>query len=99
VSDIDWLDILDGAIERVDGQLDKRDPRIEEIKRSRELTARVFNTEDGQKLLTEWLKEMSVSSGITGESTQIEAGINEGRRQRVREILIAIKQVREAASE
>ncbi len=97
MKDIDYLDILDGAIERIDAQLDKRDPLLEEIKRSRELTARVFETKDGQKLLAEWLKDDVVSTKVTGDSTQIGVGIAEGRRQRVREILIAINQVRQAS--
>ena len=94
---VDWLSVLDSAIDEIDSQLDARDPNVEEIKRSRELTARVFSTDDGMKLLSEWFRDDAISAGITPESTQIGVGIIEGRRQRVREILIAIKQVREAS--
>ena len=97
MSDIDYLDILEGALERVDAQLDARDPRLEEIKRDRELKARVFNTVDGRKLIASWLEEISIGKGVSAESTLIEVGIFEGRRQMIREIITATKQVEEAS--
>ena len=92
---IDFLDILEGAIERVDEQLEARDPSIELIKRDRELKARVFSTPDGMKLMRSWLEDIALGRGVSAESTQIEVGIFEGKRQMVKELMAAIKQVKD----
>lgn len=93
--EIDFLDILDGAIERIDAQLDAKDPNMELIKRDRELKARVFSTPDGKKLMTSWLEDIALGKGVSAESSQIEVGIFEGKRQMVKELMAAIKQVRD----
>lgn len=65
-----------------------------ELQKYRELIHRTFEqTESGQELLTQWTEVMIMTPSIHANSTQFEAGIMEGKKQFVRDIITMIKSV------
>lgn len=64
------------------------------VQKDRELIHRVFEqTEAGQELLTKWTKDLIMTPSVHAQSTQFEAGLAEGGKQLIRNIIIAIKSV------
>jgi len=64
------------------------------IQKDRELIHLVFEQSDaGQELLAKWTKDLVMTPSVHANSTQFEAGLAEGGKQLIRNIIIAIQSV------
>jgi len=79
----------DGIEEFLDEQLDALKQFKQHTKHD-ELTHLVFSTEEGRKLLGEWVDQLVLTTSVNPQSTAYECGLIEGEKNFVRRILLSL---------
>ena len=78
----------------IDEGLHQADSFKKSVEENNNLLHRVFvQNESGAKLLAKWKDSLIMSPTLTGESTQFDAGINEGEKRFIRNLIISIQSV------
>lgn len=94
MSEFNGFDNIIGIADPEEIQRKKHEePTPEQIRRDYLIHQTFAQTESGKELLKVWKESLIMNPSVTPSSTQFQAGIEEGKKEVLRNILLTIKKV------